>query len=71
MKTQTTTTPLGSAQAAPTPEDRRGKSHNSLDGGAKGATKETTTPPKQEVVGTDSGKDRSQRSENALCNLHI
>jgi len=50
---QITTTPLGSAPAAPTLEDRRGKSHNSPDGGAKKATKETTTPPKKEAVDTD------------------
>jgi len=42
---QTTTAPLASALAAPTLEDRRGKSHNSPDGRAKGATKEATTPP--------------------------
>ena len=67
-KRQITTTPLGSAPAAPTPEDRRGKSHNSPDGGAKGATKETSTTPKQEIVGTykmpdEGGRLLSRREE--------
>ena len=46
-------TPLRSPLAAPTPEDKKGTSHNSPGGGAKGTTKETSTPPKQESVHMD------------------
>jgi len=65
---------LGSAPAVPTPEDRRGKSHNLPDVGAKEATKETTTPPKQEAVGTyrtsnEGGRLLPHREELSKPNL--
>jgi len=52
-KTQTSTTPPRLVLTAPTPGDKRGTSRYTSRVGAKGTTKETTTPPTQDSVVVD------------------